>query len=100
MLEDIIRAMGDTEIAIGPAPEGGLMVCIADRQGIVYALGKGRSELEAICSLAADVDNRARKWLAIRRLVRVQHAARRETSAINRANRSAEFLAGKKGGQA
>lgn len=79
-----------------PGMKTGTMLCLMSGSGKPYAIGCGESELEAVNALVADMTKRARKWIELRRMVRVWRDALRTAADDSRAEKSAEFLASRK----
>lgn len=79
-----------------PGLKTGTMLCIMSGSGKPYAIGCGDTDLEAVNALVSDMSKRARKWIEMRRMVRVWRDALRAAAADDRAEKSREFLAGKK----
>lgn len=79
-----------------PGQKSGIMLCIMSGSGKPYAIGCGETELEAVNALVTDMTKRARKWVELRRTVRVWRDALRTASDDSRAEKSAEFLASRK----
>jgi hypothetical protein len=79
-----------------PGQNTGIMLCIMSGSGKPYAIGCGGTELEAVNALVDDMTKRARKWIELRRTVRVWRDALRTAADDSRAERSAEFLSRKK----
>lgn len=77
-----------------PGRTSGVMLCMIDRSGRVYACGVGETELEACNALASDMDRRARQWIKMLLLVRGCRKAMRIEAGDIREQRSKEFLAG------
>lgn len=78
----------------GPIPGGskGVMLCVMSGSGKPYAIGCGETELEAVNALVVDMTKRARRWLEIRRMVRVWRDALRVAAGEARDERSRAFL--------
>jgi hypothetical protein len=79
-----------------PGQKTGIMLCIMSGSGKPYAIGCGGTELEAVNALVDDMTKRARKWIELRRTVRVWRDALRLAAGEARAEKSAEFLARRK----
>jgi hypothetical protein len=79
-----------------PGEKTGTMLCIMSGSGKPYAIGCGDTELEAVNALVADMTKRARKWIELRRTVRVWRDALRVAAGEDRVAKSAEFLASRK----
>jgi hypothetical protein len=79
-----------------PGQNTGIMLCIMSGSGKPYAIGCGGTELEAVNALVDDMTKRARKWIELRRTVRVWRNALRLAAGDARAEKSAEFLSRKK----
>ena len=79
-----------------PGQKTGIMLCIMSGSGKPYAIGCGGTELEAVNALVDDMTKRARKWIELRRTVRVWRDALRVAAGEDRAAKSAEFLARRK----
>jgi len=79
-----------------PGLKTGTMLCIMSGSGKPYAIGCGDTNLEAVNALVADMNKRARKWIEMRRMVRVWRDTLRTAAEDDRAEKSREFLASKK----
>lgn len=79
-----------------PGQNTGIMLCIMSGSGKPYAIGCGGSDLEAVNALVDDMTKRARKWIELRRTVRVWRDALRLAAGDVRAEKSAAFLASRK----
>lgn len=79
-----------------PGQKTGIMLCIMSGSGKPYAIGCGGTELEAVNALVDDMTKRARKWIDLRRTVRVWRDALRMAAGEARAEKSAAFLASRK----
>lgn len=79
-----------------PGQNTGIMLCIMSGSGKPYAIGCGGTELEAVNALVEDMTKRARKWIELRRTVRVWRDALRMAAGDARAEKSAAFLASKR----
>jgi hypothetical protein len=79
-----------------PGQKTGIMLCIMSGSGKPYAIGCGGTELEAVNALVEDMTKRARKWIELRRTVRVWRDALRKAAGEARAEKSAAFLASRK----
>lgn len=79
-----------------PGQKTGIMLCIMSGSGKPYAIGCGGTELEAVNALVEDMTKRARKWIELRRTVRVWRDALRLAAGEARAEKSAAFLASRK----
>lgn len=79
-----------------PGQKTGIMLCIMSGSGKPYAIGCGGSELEAVNALVEDMTKRARKWIKLRRTVRVWRDALRLAAGDARTENSAKFLASRK----
>jgi len=79
-----------------PGEKSGHMLCIMSGSGKPYAIGCGHTELEAVNALVSDMTTRARKWIELRRTVRVWRDALRVAAGEERAAKSAAFLASKR----
>lgn len=79
-----------------PGQRTGVMLCIMSGSSKPYAIGCGDTELEAVNALVEDMTKRARKWIELRRTVRVWRDALRVVSGEIRAEKSVAFLASRK----
>jgi hypothetical protein len=79
-----------------PGQRSGHMLCMMSRTSKPYAIGCGDTELEAVNALVADMTKRARRWIELRRMVRVWRDSLRENAEADRAEQSAAFLASRK----
>lgn len=79
-----------------PGMRTGTLLCIMSGSGKPYAIGAGETDLEAANALVSDMTTRARKWIELRRTVRMWRDALRAAAADSRAEKSAEFLASRK----
>lgn len=79
-----------------PGQRTGTMLMMADRAGRPYAIGCGDTELEAANALMADMTRRACAWINVRRVVRTWRDHLRAEAEIQRAEKSAQFLAARR----
>ncbi len=79
-----------------PGMKKGTMLCIMSGSGRPYAIGCGSTDLEAVNALVDDMTKRARKWIDLRRTVRVWRDALRIAAGEDRAAKSTAFLASKR----
>jgi hypothetical protein len=79
-----------------PGQRSGHMLCMMSRTGKPYAIGCGETELEAVNALVGDMTKRARRWIELRRMMRIWRDSLRETAAADRAEQGAAFLASRK----
>lgn len=75
-----------------PGEKKGVMLCMMSGSGKPYAIGCGKTDLEAANALVSDMTKRARRWLELRRTVRVWRDALRVAAGESRAERSKAFL--------